>query len=69
MPLANIDMEGKYVKMLFNYEEAQKAAQEEELKTSRLINTLDEKRKLVSVISFLNNTVFIPASFKNGVQF
>lgn len=48
MPIANVDMEGKYVKALLAYEEAQKYASDEESKMHKLVSTLEEKKNAVS---------------------
>ncbi|XP_052130062.1 coiled-coil domain-containing protein 96-like isoform X2 [Frankliniella occidentalis] len=47
MPIANVDMEGKYVKALLAYEEAQKYASDEESKMHKLVSTLEEKKNAV----------------------
>lgn len=57
VPLANIDIEEKYVKVLVAYDDAQKVAQEEEIKTFKLVSTLEEKKESVSIHSLMHETL------------
>ncbi|KAK3909365.1 Coiled-coil domain-containing protein 96 [Frankliniella fusca] len=50
MPVANVDMEGKYVKALLAYEETQKGAMEEEIKLLKHVAGLEEKNNTIQSI-------------------
>lgn len=47
MPVAHLDMEGKYVRALLAYEEVHKQAMEEEIKVANIISAIEEKQQAV----------------------
>lgn len=49
MPVANMDMEGKYIKALLAFEEVQKTVVDEELGMRERLSTLEEKMEAVCI--------------------
>lgn len=54
MPVAHLDMEGKYVRALLAYEEAHKLAMEEEIKVAKIVSAIEEKQQAVRQFGIKN---------------
>lgn len=65
MPIANMDMEGKYIRALLVFEEIQKAAVDEELGMRERLSALEEKMEAVCIDKIKYLQIFIGFFFLN----